>query len=303
MGRYPDFYFDPGSDFPFNDSEAFQMGMRFFWGIMTTILAVTLLVGVVCLVFRGMGLMRMAKRKGIPNGWLGFIPIANLYTLGKVSAMGRKRSEIPLLVLGILSALFTVASLFSIVPLVDIIFQASLAAPRGNFAMDYFPERLASVFGLSAATYLITAGLAIATMVLRFTALHRVYKQFSPDSATVMTVFTVIGYTVFGIPIHPFMLFAVRNNEIWPMGKPPYGYQGQPYPPNIPSYEAGAAYNPPPYAPSGAQEATLKPPAQGYASTHETSSPGYTAPLEPPAQGYATSIDPPEKPPEPPDGE
>ncbi len=75
MGRYPDFYIDPDFDFRFGDFDDFQMVMRFFWGIMLTIIVVSLIIGIVYLVFQGLGLMRMAKRKGIPNGWMGFIPI------------------------------------------------------------------------------------------------------------------------------------------------------------------------------------------------------------------------------------
>ncbi len=299
MSRYPDFYIDPDFDFRLGDLEEFQMVMRLFWGIMLTVFIAALLIGVLYLVFQGLGLMRMAKRKGIPNGWMGFIPIASFYILGKVSATSeRKRPEIALLVLSILSALFSIVCYLSIVPIVDIIFRGSLAAPRSGFDYEHFSGSLISVTALGTVTFLIAAGLSIALMVLMFIALHRIYKQFSPDSANVMTVFTVLSYTLLSIPIYPFMLFAIRNNEIWPMGKPPYGYQGPPYPPNIPRYDASAAgYQPQPYAPGNGQDAppvpSLKPPAQGYASTHETSAPSYMEPLEPPAQGYATSIDPP----------
>ncbi len=269
---FPDFPFE--GDFPFGGYGDFQMVLQMIWSIFAVVMAVLLLFGVVFLVFQGLGLMRIAKRKGIPNGWMGFVPILSLYTLGKVSSTPelRKRPEIPLLILGVLSALFSVISLAYLMPMMEIMFRGAL---EGGFYSNDIPERLVGMLGKGAFASFAAAGLSIALMVLMFIALHRVYKQFSPNNASVMTVFTVLAYALLGVPIHPFILFAIRNNP-------------SPYAPDEP-YDGA-----PPRAP--AEAPALKPPAQGYATEYESPRQGYTTPLEPPAQGYATSLDPPPSP-------
>ncbi len=279
---FPDFYFDGEFSAPFDGYHGsyadLEMVLRMFWGVMVAVLVVSLLFCIVFLVFQGLGLMRLAKRKGIPNGWMGFVPVLNLYTLGKVSNTpdSRKRPEIALIILGALTALFTVICLVNLVPFMDIAFRAG-AEGRFYYSND-LPEMLWGMMGMAALTGVAAGGLSIAQLVLMFIALHRVYKQFAPNNASVMTVFTVIAYSIFGIPIHPFMLFAIRNN--------PSAF--------APDAGFGAPPSAPPPAP--AEPPSLKPPAQGFASTHEPTTQGYTAPLEPPAQGYATSLDPPPAP-------
>lgn len=44
---------------------------------------ISLFVGALTLVANGIGYMKMAKKVDIKNGWLGFIPVASLYLLGK----------------------------------------------------------------------------------------------------------------------------------------------------------------------------------------------------------------------------
>ncbi len=49
-----------------------------------SIVGIFLLVPLVGYLFMGLGLMKMAENHEIPNGWLGFIPIANMYLLGQL---------------------------------------------------------------------------------------------------------------------------------------------------------------------------------------------------------------------------
>ena len=42
------------------------------------------IIGIAAYVFTSLGLMTLAKNKGIENAWLAWIPIGNLYILGKI---------------------------------------------------------------------------------------------------------------------------------------------------------------------------------------------------------------------------
>lgn len=229
MSMYPRFWGFRGFDGVRGFDGNAQMAINVLWGILAAALVIVLMVSVVFLVFRGLGLARMAKRKNIPHGWMGFVPVLNLYLLGKISNMPdkRRRSDVVMLVLGILAFVSTAIFLAYFCPLVELALRASIN-PR--LASNMTESVFSLLWGMMATTFICT-GFSIARDVIKFIALNRIYKQFSPDNSTLMTVFTVLSAELFGIPIAPFLLFAIRNNEIWPMGKPPEGYEGQPQEP------------------------------------------------------------------------
>lgn len=192
--------------------------LRMFWIVLAITIAVLMICAAVYLIFMGLGLARIAKRKGVSNAWMGFFPILNLYLLGKVSHIPERRSriEIPLIILSALSAVFMIGWLANILPMYEFILEVVMM--KGRFSLvDYGPE-IAGSYIAGILMGFICSGLFIATRILTFIAAHRVFKQFSPYSANVMTVFMVLG-----MAIHPFMLFAIRNNSLWPTGKPKAG--------------------------------------------------------------------------------
>ena len=49
---------------------------------------IALLVGLAYYIMNGIALLRMAKRTGVKHGWLGFIPLADSWLLGRISDVG-----------------------------------------------------------------------------------------------------------------------------------------------------------------------------------------------------------------------
>ena len=54
-------------------------------GIYAVIFGIALLIGIAYYIMYGIALLRMAKRAGVKHGWLGFVPIADNWLLGRLS--------------------------------------------------------------------------------------------------------------------------------------------------------------------------------------------------------------------------
>ncbi|MGC4377861.1 hypothetical protein WD019_13080 [Fictibacillus sp. Mic-4] len=54
------------------------------FALLASFFLIFLVIGIIMYIFLGIGLMRMAKREGIENEWLAWVPIAQMYILGKI---------------------------------------------------------------------------------------------------------------------------------------------------------------------------------------------------------------------------
>lgn len=56
-------------------------------GLLAAMGVVWFFVGLAAYLFSGFALMAMAKKTNTPNGWLGFIPIANVYLMTQIAKL------------------------------------------------------------------------------------------------------------------------------------------------------------------------------------------------------------------------
>ncbi len=121
---------------------------------------VGLVIGIILYVVHAYALMVLAKRRGIENPWLAFIPVANYYILGKL--VGEIR-------------------LFSFV-----IPQAELVLPAGiiaSFALVWLP--------------LVGQLLPFAFMAIHLGALYRLYQMYKPGSEVLYTILSgLLAFTI-----------------------------------------------------------------------------------------------------------
>ena len=59
-------------------------GTSAFMGVIMVVTLVFAIIGLAFYVILSLGLMTLARKKGIENPWLAWIPFANLYILGKI---------------------------------------------------------------------------------------------------------------------------------------------------------------------------------------------------------------------------
>lgn len=179
----------------------------FFWQIMAIalgVLGIILLVAIVFYVIESLSVYTIAKRRGIKNPGLAWVPVANCWVMGCISdqykyvTKGKVQNRRKVL-LGLQIA--------------------SLALAIIGSSLEYLLPGLSAV--LVAAEYAVS----IAAMVIWYMALYDLYTSCNPDSSVVFLVLSILlGVT------RPFFLLACRNKD---KGMPPRK-SAQPAPQPIP---------------------------------------------------------------------
>ncbi len=171
--------------------------------IIGVILLIASAVSIAMYLFQAIGLYRMGKRLNISAPFLSFIPVANIYVLGRVAQEpvdGKKKLPYGWILLGL--TLFTnVISFSSILGTVRYIIE---------FAERATIEDVFEAFVLSYMTKsFLTVVASIAYTVFYYIALYHLYKNFNPDNATLLLVLSIF----FGF-LTPIFIFANRNKPI-----------------------------------------------------------------------------------------
>ena len=165
------------------------------------ILSIYLASFAVTYVLRSWSLYTIAKRRGIRNGWLAWIPLGNLWILGNISdqyqyvVKGRIKNRRKKL-MGFSIGLYAGYFLWLLVTLTN------LAAGREATALFFL------VFG-----GLIILTTAIYQTVCRYLAYYDLYRSCDPGNAVLYLVLSVF----FTITL-PFFVFACRDRDL---GMPP----------------------------------------------------------------------------------
>jgi len=194
-----------------------------FIGILGMVALVVGLFAIVGYVFQSIGLYTIAKRRGIANPWLAWLPVGNYWIAGSIADQYRYVTE------GSVKNRRTILLALSIAgivvsSLVSTMINGSFMLSTGEVTMD----QLVSLGTLGTVLNLATSALEIATFVFWQIALYDLYSSCNPKNNV---LFLVLGI-IFGFLV-PFFIFACRNKE---EGMPPrreeprYEYQPNPEP-------------------------------------------------------------------------
>ncbi|MDR1192895.1 MAG: hypothetical protein LBK98_01810, partial [Peptococcaceae bacterium] len=74
-----------GSSFGSGFGSGFLSGLRDILLAAVGVLIISIILAIVLYIFQALSLYTMAERRGLPNPWLAWIPIASIYTLGSVT--------------------------------------------------------------------------------------------------------------------------------------------------------------------------------------------------------------------------
>lgn len=147
-------------------------------------------------VLGGIGMYTLGQKRGMKNAFLAFIPIANVFFLGKIAddiglTMNKKTNYAQKL---LIFCIMDFAIAFFLVPLSVVIGLAT-----GNVAI---------IIGmLMFFVYIVLMVISICYMVFYYIALFKVYKEYSPNNAVLFEVLSIL------LSLYPFFLFAIRNNK------------------------------------------------------------------------------------------
>ena len=193
------------------------------------------ILGIVGYVLLALSLYTIAKRRGIANPWLAWIPVAQIWVLGSISDQFRyvtkaqvKNKRTTLLVMNIIYTVATVAVVvFSLIGIFKF-FELSMYAGEEEMLM----EGMSMLFKILGACLLLL-GLALAYCVVYSIALYDVFMSVNPNNAVLFLVLSIF----FGVAM-PFFLFFNRKKDT---GMPPRCDVPQPpvnYVPATPVQEA-----------------------------------------------------------------
>ena len=144
-------------------------------------MAVVALAGLASYLLRGIAINKLSARRGIPNGWLGFIPVAHNYQLGKIAGeieFGRKKIKntgLWLILAPIIYGLLTFIGI--LIVMIPYIFKISAL-------VEYATDALI----IEAVTTLIVSCIVLALVLLvaqvflylfKYLALHKIFAQHS----------------------------------------------------------------------------------------------------------------------------
>ena len=186
-------------------------------GVFAAIYLIALAISIVLYIFQSIGIYSVAKRRGIHNPWLAWIPVGVLWILGSISdqyqyvAKGKVRNRRKVL-LGVSIAMF--ASL--IVEVIAAIAMAVAAIVGESLATAGAGILLVVLF------YLAVIALAIIVVVFTYIAMYDLYASCDPSNATTFLVLSIL------FPVaQPFFMFFSRKKD-W--GMPPRKEETQPAP-------------------------------------------------------------------------
>lgn len=162
-------------------------------------------------VLTALGLYTIAKRRGIKNPWLSWVPVINCWIVGSISDQYRyvvkgevKSKRKVLLTLNIINAVLAVVMA---VVIVFMVIGAVQSVTGFSTEEEIVGTVLGALFGVLALC-LPLAGVSIAIAVIHYMAMYDIYSSCSPQNSVVFLVLSII----FGIT-EPFFLFFTRKKD------------------------------------------------------------------------------------------
>ena len=197
-----------------------------------------LLLGIAGYVLQAAGMYTIAKRRGIPNAWLSWVPVAWIWVMGSISDQFRyvtkaqvKYKRVTLLVLNILCVIAGVATLAVVgIKAVDFV-NLSMTGGSEHEMMVAGMSLLFQFFGMA----LLILGVSMALAIVRYIALYDLFISATPSNAVLFLVLSIFFST-----LEAFFIFFSRKKD---SGMPPRCDV-----PQAPLNYAEAVYNPAPPA-------------------------------------------------------
>lgn len=197
------------------------------------------IVGLAGYILLALGLYTVAKRRGIRNSWLAWIPFGQSWMLGCVSdqyqhvAMGRKKNKRTLLLwLDVINTVMTVITVILLVRGLSVLFRyvdmdAFMLHGEEYLYGDMFEHltddqlmQIASAMIPMLLPALIMSGVTITLTVFKYIALYDLYRSCEPAYAAVYTVVSI----VFGTIAMGVLVLLCRNKDHGMQPRQPFGY-------------------------------------------------------------------------------
>ena len=181
------------------------------WLIVRTLFGTPMLLSIASYVLTALALYTIARRRGLRNPWLAWLPVADSWLLGSLSdqyryvVKGEHKSKRKILLFFRIVIAFMWISLMGL--LVNLCFHAVGNAFWGTMTEDRVFQILHQALNLLV-VLLPLIGISIAYAVFRYMALYDLYKSLDPANSVLFLVLSIL----FGVT-EPFFLFFSRNKD------------------------------------------------------------------------------------------
>ena len=196
------------------------------------------LFGIVLYVLRAAGVYTIAKRRGINNPWMSWIPVVDLWVLGCISdqfqyvVKGKEKNKRKWM-LGLNIALVVVYIVFFVI--LGVTISSIIVTAAGGMGADAVLEAILGPVATMMICIIPKVALAIALTVIRYVAMYDLYTSCNPQNNVLFLVLSIF----FNVT-EPFFVFFNRNGD---EGMPPRRVQPQYIPPQ-PQQEPWETANP-----------------------------------------------------------
>lgn len=189
-----------GFDYGFSGTENFGKAASFAGGFLAVVLVIYLLMMAFCVavyVFQSLSLYAIAKRRGIRNPWLAWLPVGNMWIQGSISdqyqyvVKGNIRNRRKVL-MALTIAIFAVSTVLEVVSIVS------------AFASGNSPAAIA----VTVVCGLVVAVISVIAVVLQYITLYDLYASCDPSNATVFLILSILVNVTM-----PFLMFISRNKD------------------------------------------------------------------------------------------
>jgi len=200
-------------EYMFSDMDLGMDVLAAFVGIALIVGLIALIIGIVSYVLTAAGMYAIAKRRGINNAWMAWIPGVSSWILGSIS------DQYQYVVKGKVR--------YNRIILISLWGASVLLGGITSGSTELFMNGTSSILGLLGGGF-VTSMVSIALAVFHFIALYDLYCSCNPQNSVLFLVLSI----VFGIT-EPFFVFGCRNKDL---GMPPRrtAYQTAQQPPQIP---------------------------------------------------------------------
>ena len=181
------------------------------WLILRSLFGMPMLLSIASYVLTALALYTIARRRGLKNPWLAWIPVADCWLLGSLSDQYRyvvdgqhKSKRKILLIFRILTAVMWVS-------LIGLLIKLCFHAVGSVFWGTMSDERIFQILHQSLNLLVMCLpliGISIAYAVFRYMALYDIYKSLDPANCVLFLVLSIL----FGVT-EPFFLFFSRNKD------------------------------------------------------------------------------------------
>ena len=182
-----------------------------FWLLLRSIFGMPMLLSITSYVLTALALYTIARRRGLKNPWLAWIPIADCWLLGSLSDQYRyvvkSEHKSKRKILLFFRILITIMLISLIGLLVRLCFHAFGSILWGSMNDDQIFQILHQAVNLLVVC-LPLIGISLAYAVFRYMALYDIYKSLDPANCVLFLVLSIL----FSVT-EPFFLFFSRNKD------------------------------------------------------------------------------------------